>query len=277
MLPKTKVIYKSTFSTIFKPLLIVLLICGFNYNFLKFRFKFKIILKIYCVFLSIVALFAISTFSFGTKTLSHIEYILFIYTILFLNDQTYFFFQKLDTIDNILRIPKSYYFKLKKYSTLFVIAICVSRFTFTFSYCFYHVCYENLYFYLLDYFITFSLDINRTWRIIMFDSIRYRLKILRIRLKEGPLKNSYICVLEKRRIVKENKLETCLRLYKEISNAMSLIVPVLNTTVGVYNFIIIYLLKKTDCLSNLIFIYLYKTLNYTSFLSKSSFISVFVQ
>ncbi|XP_045538257.1 uncharacterized protein LOC123721945 [Papilio machaon] len=65
---------------------------------------------------------------------------------------------------------------------------------------------------------------NRVWRFILLDTVRYRLKLLRIRLEEDPRCNYYLYVKDMRNYT-ENKIKFCLHLYRRIADMVDLITP----------------------------------------------------
>ncbi|CAK1593697.1 unnamed protein product [Parnassius mnemosyne] len=73
-------------------------------------------------------------------------------------------------------------------------------------------------------FALLALDINRVWRFILLDAVRYRLKLLRLKLEEDPKCNYYLYIKDKQSY-KENKIRFCLYLYRSMADTMDLITP----------------------------------------------------
>lgn len=220
---------------VYKPILFILLACGFNYDFYKCTKSCSLIVKLYCVTLTIITGIAAVTCcpsSLGSNILSLIEYVMSIYVLLYMNDNTSLFFKKMHLIDSTLRIPNKYYDKTKFYTFFMIILIWVIRITFTTCYCFYNVCFKYFILYLIECFILLSLDVNRTWRFLMFNIIRCRLNFLRVRLEETWTENIYLFITNKK-MVRENKLRICLRMYKDIADAVDLVNPFQHTSVNV--------------------------------------------
>nr|XP_049693339.1 uncharacterized protein LOC126053943 [Helicoverpa armigera] len=63
----------------------------------------------------------------------------------------------------------------------------------------------------------------------MFDAVRYRLKVLRIRLEESPECNYYLYV-NNNKSIKENKLKFCLFVYRHIADMVDVISPELHAS-----------------------------------------------
>ncbi|XP_052744236.1 uncharacterized protein LOC128199304 [Bicyclus anynana] len=76
----------------------------------------------------------------------------------------------------------------------------------------------------LSQFASFALDINRVWRFILLETVRYRLCFLRRRLEEVPECNYYLYVSENKTI-KKNKMSFCVKLYKSIADIYDLVAP----------------------------------------------------
>lgn len=219
---------------VFKQMLFILLFCGFDYNFYKCSRMIKIIIKFYCITISVL-IFIASIFccpgKIDSNILSIIEYMTSVHILIFIRDETYVFFQKLQRIDVMLMVPQSYYGRTKLQIFVWVFFLWLIRIAFTTSYCTFYVCFEYITLYFFDCFALLSLDINRAWRYLIFDIIRYRLKMLRIKLEEST-ENIFVQVIEKNKFVNKEKLKGCLNLYKEIADTMAVINPILQGSVS---------------------------------------------
>ncbi|KOB69617.1 TPATPA infgustatory receptor 30 [Operophtera brumata] len=64
----------------------------------------------------------------------------------------------------------------------------------------------------------FALDLNRVWRCILFDTVRYRLKVLRKRLEETP--DNFYLYIKDNKSIREDKIKFCLKLYRDIADLL---------------------------------------------------------
>ncbi|XP_075984937.1 uncharacterized protein LOC142982360 [Anticarsia gemmatalis] len=229
-----KVINNKNYDTIFRfyrPVLIVLLLCGYNYNFYKDTIYLKIGVKSYCILL--VSLIIYASIDCCPEDISQMwslmEYTCSVLVILFSTSQVEHFFLKLTDIDLYLRINIRHYYQVRYRLLLFTLITWVVRFVYTFLYCSSYACYNVMVLYGIRQYSLLALDLNRVWRCFMFDAIRYRLKILRIRLEESPECNYYLYV-KNFKSIKENKMKFCLYMYRSIADLVDLMSPELHAS-----------------------------------------------
>ncbi|XP_053616057.1 uncharacterized protein LOC128678497 [Plodia interpunctella] len=220
----------------YKLLLFILIICGFNYDYFKFKKIFKFIINGYCIVLNIAIVMA-SVSCCDDQDVPQIwslfEYVASTIIVLYIKNKTSIFFLKLKNIDNSLRINRKYYLHTKYRLYLLIFTIWSVRIVYTTFYCvYYDYCYNDLLLYLLNQFSLIALDLNRVWRFAIYNEIRYRLRILRMRLGECPELSCYLFVINNK-IRKENKVRFCLDLYQNIADTMDLMIPELHASLFV--------------------------------------------
>ncbi|XP_063897023.1 uncharacterized protein LOC126053943 [Helicoverpa armigera] len=225
---KTQNVYK--LSHMYKPVMIILLICGYDLN-IKNGFLYSFIAKFYCVSLVLVVIY--SSLECCPKDLSQLwslfEYTASVMVILLFRSRTEKFFKMLKDIDSYLRINKRRHIhSIYKIIVLSIVTWSL-RISYTVMYCCIYACYDNLVLYVIRQFSLIGLDFNRVWRCIMFDAVRYRLKLLRIRLEEFPECNYYLYV-NNNKSIKENKLKFCLFVYRHIADMVDVISPELHAS-----------------------------------------------
>ncbi|KAG6443546.1 hypothetical protein O3G_MSEX002892 [Manduca sexta] len=233
MIPK---IYNSKArSRCYEAILFILLLCGYNYNYFDKNMFYKITAKFYCLIL--VSVMVYTTFACrNTQNWPHIwlllEYVFSALIILFYRTKMNLFLQKLKLIDMYLRINYRHYnWELWKIIG-FTIVLWVLRIGHMYLYCAKDWCYDIFSIFLISQFSTIALDVNGVWRCAIFDIIRYRLKILRIRLEESPENNFYLYV-NKNKTLKENKIRLMLFIYRTIADVLAMISPELDATVSI--------------------------------------------
>lgn len=219
----------------YKPMLILLLLCGFDFKFYNSGTILKIATKMYCIMLIAIVTYATVACCESdeiSQIWSLLEYVSSVIILIFFKTSIVTFFQKLHKIDLNLRISRKHYLHIKRYMALFTLFLWTLRAVYTSVYCLFFTCYIDFTLYLLTQLSLLSLDINRVWRFMLFDMIRYRLRILRLRLEEMPDCNSYFHVYNKKS-VKENKYRFCLELYKKIADVVELISTELFASVSI--------------------------------------------
>lgn len=220
----------------FKTILIILLFCGFNFKFYSCNYVHEVLIWSYCVFLAAAVTYGTMSCCSSqeiSQAWSLLQYVLFVFAILILKSNIKGYFNKLSDIDTHLRINKRYYCQLKRKTYFYIIFICSIRFFYTWIYCYAYQCYDSLSLFLLNQFSLFALDIFRVWRIVLFDTIRYRLKILRLRLEENEGCNFHLYAIGKK-IMKEKQVRFCLFLYKNLADVVDQITPELSASVSTY-------------------------------------------
>nr|WCC57920.1 gustatory receptor 48 [Papilio memnon] len=222
----TKYNYASVLS-VYKPVLILLQITGFDFNVFKIKPAFNIIIKIYYVCLLSCTLY-ISVICFILDLTYHVwtvlEYSTSIIILIFYKSKLTKFFSEMSKIDVYLRVHRKHYIAHKNRTYIYIIFLWIVRFTYCVFY-FIMISYpRNIFFYIILHLSSFALDLNRVWRFILLDTVRYRLKLLRIRLEEDPACNYYLYFKDKRSH-KEDKIKFSLHLYRRIADMVDLITP----------------------------------------------------
>lgn len=218
----------------YKPMLVLLLLCGYDFKFYNCGVFLKIATKVYCIILIILVSYATMTCCKEdeiSQLWSLLEYVTSVVILILCKGGIVTFFQKLHRIDSNLRIYRNHYLHIKRNMVIYTIFVWALRVVYTGVYCMFFSCYVNFTLYLLTQLSLLSLDINRVWRFMLFDMIRYRLRILRLRLEEMPDCNSYFHVQNKKSI-KENKFRFCLGVYKKIADVVELISTELSASVS---------------------------------------------
>nr|WCC57762.1 gustatory receptor 48 [Papilio dardanus] len=222
----TKYNYRSVLS-VYKPVLILLQITGFDFKVFKFRPSFNIIIKIYYICLLICTLY-ITIFCFILDLTYHVwtilEYSISIIILMFYKSKLTKFFNEMTKIDVYLRVHRKHYVEHKNRTYIYTIFLWIVRLIYC---CFYFSMFsfpKKFFYYIILHLSSFALDMNRVWRFILLDTVRYRLKLLRIRLEEDPHCNYYLYV-KNRRNYNENKIQFCLYLYRRIADMVDLITP----------------------------------------------------
>lgn len=218
---------------LYQPMLITLLAFGYDFNIYE-----KTILhgaaKLYCITL-------VSVISFATMTCceaqeisqiwSLLEYSTSVLIILFFKSKMRAFLKKLSEVDVYLRIKRNHYLWVKYRMFVFSAIVWAVRLYYSYLYCKYYSCYRNLLLYILSMLSPLALDLSRVWRCILFDTIRYRLTMLRVRLEENPEVNYYLYV-KNNKTLKEDKLKFCLYLYRLLVDLIDLVSPELYASVS---------------------------------------------
>lgn len=231
----------------YKPLLILLLFVGYYYKFCKFSRQSKIVVTIYCLFLAFTVIY--SALNCCDKQMistlwSLIEYTFSIIFVLPCKGNMKMFFIKLCKIDQCLRINQkhNYCTKLKLYA--FILTVWTVRIAYTTTLCLMNkeTCYRKISLYLVKQLSLFALDLNRVWRVMLLDMIRYRLKVLRMRLKETPDSIFYLYVHDDKTL-KTDKIKFCLQMYRNIADIVDLIHPELFASVSLSYYFIIFIYR----------------------------------
>ncbi|CAH0402257.1 unnamed protein product [Chilo suppressalis] len=232
MPPKINKISGAQYLTdIYKPLMIIMIVCGFNCGVTKV-FVIKICLKIYSLFLIIVISYATMTcceVEDVSFVWSLLEYSVFVTIMLFYRSKMAAYLNKLYLIDTYLRINHRHYYKCRNKQIAIILLIWVIRVTHTAIYCVAHRCYKSAELFYIYEFSLFALDVNRVWRYCHFHEIWKRLKLLRMRLEETPECNAYLYVKDNR-MISENKVRFCFLLYRKIGELLDLISPELDAS-----------------------------------------------
>ncbi|XP_059046898.1 uncharacterized protein LOC131842374 [Achroia grisella] len=215
----------------FRVPMIILMICGFNYNVFSLRKTIKNLIKMYTLILVAIVMYA-TIICCNDQEISQF-WSLFEYTsstivVLVLKNNVHPFFNKLLKLDPCLRINKTYYISSRNRFIIIIIVIWLIRIVYTAFYCASYICYTSLVAYLINLFSLLALDANRVWRFAIYDEIRHRLKTLRMRLQEYDA-NYYLYVLNKKS-VKENKMRFCLQLYINIADTIDVMIPELHAS-----------------------------------------------
>lgn len=230
---KVRPVNKNIFQ-LYEPMLITLLIFGYNFDFYNDNFIIKTFAKIYCVILVTIVAYATHVCC-DVQDISQIwsllEYTSSVLIILFFRSQMRLFLQKLCEVDTYLRIRRAHYFWNRPKIFIITFITWTGRVSYTCLYCLYYPCYNDFSMYLVSLLSPIALDLNRVWRCILFDTVRYRLKILRVRLEENPLDNFYLYVMDNKSI-KEDKIKFCLKLYRHIADLIDLVSPELHASVS---------------------------------------------
>lgn len=228
-----KIINKQSLFRLYRFVLIVLLICGYDLNFLKGSFV-KWLVRLYCC--SLVTIIIYSSMICCPMDLSQIwsllEYSASVIVILCFDSRTETFFAMLMDIDCYLRINRRHNIHSIYKLIIFSIITWSIRVSYTWMYCYTYKCYNNLCLFVIRQFSLIALDFNRVWRCILFDAVRYRLKILRIRLEETPEYNYYLYV-KNNKSIKDDKMKFCLCMYRRIADLVDLISPELHASVSI--------------------------------------------
>ncbi|XP_063832689.1 uncharacterized protein LOC135081839 [Ostrinia nubilalis] len=216
---------------LYKPILTLMLICGYNLGFNRNAFT-KFVIRVYSVFLIVIISYANMTCC-PAQEISFIwpllEYVVYVMIMLFYKSRMPVYFRKLVEIDTFLRINNRHYYKTRtKIYGLIITMFCI-RFAFVTGYCLLHSCYTSAIMFGVYEFSMVALDINRIWRFCIFEEIWYRLKLLRMRIRESPEENYYLYVKDNK-MLKENKMRFALYLYQRIADLLDLISPELNAS-----------------------------------------------
>lgn len=218
--------YASVLS-VYKPVLILLQITGFDFKLFKIEPAFKIIIKIYYICLLSCTLY-ISVICFILNLTYHVwtvlEYSISIIILLFYKSRLTKFFSEMSKIDVYLRVHRKHYIEHKNRTYIYIIFLWIVRFIYCIFYFTMISFPRNIFFYIILHLSSFALDLNRVWRFILLDTIRNRLKLLRMRLEEDPACNYYLYFKDKRSH-KEDKIKFSLHLYRRIADMVDLITP----------------------------------------------------
>lgn len=225
---------QNEFYNFYRPVLIALLICGYDFKVIKSpSIVFTLLVITYCLGLVASTIFAsIACCPFDMSQLwSLFEYSSSVVLILFCKSNTAAFFNRIMHIDAYLRINRRHHVQSKWKLVYFTLLTWSVRITYTYFYCCTYPCYDSLLLYSVRQFSLISLDLCRVWRCMLFDCIRYRLKMLRIRLQESPECDYYLYVINNKSI-KEDKMKFCLYIYRYIADLVDLISPELHASVS---------------------------------------------
>lgn len=236
---------------LYRPLLIILLICGYDFNIKNGRI-FNVSVRLYCC--SLVVLVVYSTISCCPEDLSQywslLEYSTSVILILFFRSRTEVFFSMLIEIDCYLRINWRHHIQSLWKLAIFSIITWSVRLSYSLLYCYTYICYNDVFLYVIRQFSLIALDFNRVWRCILFDAVRYRLTILRKRLEESPESDYYLYV-KNNKSIREDKIKFCLHLYRSIADLVDVITPELHASVRNSEITWLYNIFSTTINSNL--------------------------
>lgn len=219
----------------FKTFLTLLFICGFNFKVFKLCNNFKILSNIYSI--SIIVLVTVATVFCcaehnAFQVWSTIEYVFSVAILIIYNSKLSKFSFKLNKLDTYLRVNVKHYYMAKKKTLIITFLLCLVRLSFTVTHCFSYVCYSHIIFFMISQFASFALDINRIWRFILLETVRYRLCFLRRRLEEMPECNYYMYV-DENKTFRKNKMSFCVNLYRSIADIYDLVAPEIHTSVSI--------------------------------------------
>lgn len=219
----------------FKPILTLLFICGFNFRVFNLCNNFKILSSIYST--SLIILVTVATVACcaehnAFQVWSTIEYVFSVAILIFYNSKLSKFSFKLNEIDTYLRVNLKHYSMAKKRTFIITLSLCLIRLSFTVTHCFSYVCYSHIVFFMISQFASFALDINRVWRFVLLETVRYRLCFLRKRLEEMPECNYYMYV-DENKTFRKNKMSFCVNLYRSIADIYDLVAPEIHISVSI--------------------------------------------
>lgn len=220
-------------SRLYLPVFLVLILCGYDYKFYKSNIYIRLAVSIYCV--SLICLIIYASIACCDIELSQkwalIEYCGSVIAALCIKSKSMPFFRSMSQIDIYLRINIRHYYKTRCKIIIFALLTWIVRVAYSIMYCYAYECYNSLILFTIRQYSLLALDLNRVWRSVLFDGIRYRIKMLRIRLEENPENNYYLYVKDCK-MIKENKLKFCLYLYRSIADVVDLISPELQVSVS---------------------------------------------
>ncbi|KAL4717406.1 hypothetical protein ACJJTC_017293 [Scirpophaga incertulas] len=213
---------------IFKPILIVMIIFGFNYMSCN-RIATRILFSFYS--LTLMAVFIYSTVRCCNIRWSMIWYTLeytgVVVTLLIYRSKILVYLQKLIHLDTYLRISFHHYYRTRRKQMMIMLIVLMVRLCHTHTYCSYYNCYNHIVLYLIYELSLFGMDFHQVWRFCMFEEIWRRLNLLRRRLEEFPESDIYLYV-KNQKTMKENKIKFCFFLYRYIAELLDLISPELD-------------------------------------------------
>ncbi|VVC95036.1 unnamed protein product, partial [Leptidea sinapis] len=217
---------KSNHSTlcIYKPFLIAMFICGYNYRIFKFNFMFRILSYFYSIILLIIISYSTfmccNVFTNISQLFSLLEFVSSVLVVMIYSSKLILFFNKLGSIDSILRINTRVYVSHRNSAIIVAILLWLMRISFTLLHCLSYNCYtrDKLILFLINILSSFALDVTRVWRYTLLKMIGHRIKLLRIRLEEMPEQNIFLYVT-KMKGVTANKMKMGLSLYRNIADA----------------------------------------------------------
>ncbi|XP_061729577.1 uncharacterized protein LOC133534459 [Cydia pomonella] len=217
---------------LYKSILILLLICGFDFNVWKFKLLLKICMTLYCIFLITVNIITNFTCCPGQElpvAWSVVEYTATVILTLVFKNQIANYFEKLTDLDIYLKIGNKYYINSKTKMFYYTFVLWLIRFIYTILYWIWFPYYENVTLFVISQFSLIALDLNRVWRFVLFDMTRYRLKKLRRRVEE--LNNfNFFCYVSNFKTLKQSRIRFCLYLYKNLADAVDVIMPELHAS-----------------------------------------------
>lgn len=218
----------------YKILLFVLLLCGYDFDFYNKNKLTKVVVKCYCTAI-VLAMIYTTTYCCTVHELpqiwSLIEFCTSVLIILCFKSHTCTFLNRLYNIDIFLRIHRKHYL-IEKIKFCFITgAVLFTRIVYTYLSCYLNNCYDIFSFYLISHYCFISLDINRIWRCLLYDVVRYRLKVLRMRIEETPNSDYYLYV-KNNKTVKEKKIRFSLFLYRSIADLLDTVSPELSASVS---------------------------------------------
>jgi hypothetical protein len=205
---------------------------GIDYN-LSRRLIVKISYKIYCICLIILVTYATMTCCEGRWSLiwSLLEYVVYMAVMIIYRSKIALSFQKTVEIDVYLRINKRNYYKTRNRHIFIFFVISLIRICYLYFYCTDSTCNVNLDVFVFYPFSLLALDITRVWRYCIFEGIWHRIRLLRIRLEDGPADSFYMYV-KGNKTIRENKPKFSLFLYRSIGDVLEMMSPELSTHVS---------------------------------------------
>ncbi|XP_068619820.1 uncharacterized protein [Battus philenor] len=212
---------------VYKPVLVLLYVCGFDLRIFKLKPVFNALAKFYCVCLLGSILYSCIVCFILDMTYhvwSLLEYGISIVVLMIYDSKLTLFCCKLNEVDNYLRVNRKHYVNYKNKTIFYTIILWIVRIIYCGFYFSVFPCDSKIYFYIVIQFSLLALDMNRVFRFLLLDAVRCRLTLLRLRLEEDPNYNFYLYI-KNRRSYKENKMRFCLFLYRTIADMVDLITP----------------------------------------------------
>ncbi|CAF4841260.1 unnamed protein product [Pieris macdunnoughi] len=212
---------------LFRPLIIIMFICGYNFKTFTPSLLRKVIAQLYS--LSLVIIVSYCTMNCcnvinPSQFMSLLEYDFSVLVSMIYNSKILKFISGLKCLDGYLRINKRHYTIIKFRFFFIAVTLWIIRIIYTTLSCTSSNCFYSFFPFTLNIFSSLALDLNRVWRFTILNTIRFRIKLLRRRLEEDPEENYYLYAV-KMKTVKEDKLKFCLFIYRQIGNMVDLIQP----------------------------------------------------
>lgn len=219
----------------YKLVLIVMYIFGFNFKAFKFFNRFKVLSVIYSlcliIFTFLATIYSNENFNF-LHIWSLVEYIFYVLIFIIYNSRLNEFSAKLSNIDIRLKVNYAHYFRSKIIFYLTILVVWVTRISFMTIYCMGFKCFTIFSLFLTNVFALFALDMNRVWRVLLLDIVRYRLSLLRKRLEKTSGVNYYLYETNNE-TSRKNKIKFFTKMYRGIADIADLISPEIHASVSI--------------------------------------------